>query len=69
MIEIIINGDWDGKPIWRRKTTGEFLAEMLYKKQLEADFEQHDCHTSPEDGCQACEVYMEAKRLEANEIN
>lgn len=27
--DIIINGEWDGQPIWREKTLGERLLEAI----------------------------------------
>lgn len=30
--EKIVNGNWDGDPIWRRATAGESLAHMLFKE-------------------------------------
>lgn len=29
--EKIVTGDWDGQPIWRRKTAGEELADEIAK--------------------------------------
>lgn len=27
--DIVVTGEWDGQPIWRRKTAGELLAERI----------------------------------------
>lgn len=31
--EIIITGEWDGQPIWRQKTAGEKLVELLEQEK------------------------------------
>ncbi len=34
---IIINGEWDGEPIWRKKTSAEQLSEVVKKKELQLE--------------------------------
>jgi hypothetical protein len=31
-MKTIVNGKWDGQPITRQQTSGELLAELLYKQ-------------------------------------
>ena len=33
--QVKILGEWDGQPIWRKKTTGELLAEAVARTRLE----------------------------------
>lgn len=34
MQDIVITGEWDGKPIWRPKTSSEKLSEELEKVRI-----------------------------------
>lgn len=51
----IITGSWDGRPIYRERTSGEELADLidrdLKSKGKAPDNGDHDCHLSEEDGC------------------
>lgn len=54
----IITGDWDGEPIWRRKTSGEELADMLDEQENKKKCECFDNHKNAdvtESSCQCCE--------------
>lgn len=53
----IITGDWDGEKIWRRETSEERLHNVLPPLITREEFDQHDCHQSPEDGCAVCEKF------------
>lgn len=47
--DVVITGEWDGQPIWRKKTSSEKLVDEI---------SEHDCHFSPEDGCAVCAKYQ-----------
>ena len=44
----IITGEMDGEKIVRAETSFDRMEKELHDKVLE----EHDCHASPEDGCE-----------------
>ena len=42
MSEIIITGDWDGRPIWRYRTAREKLLELINDNDKKTDRKDND---------------------------
>lgn len=51
-MEKVITGNWNGEPIWRQKTAGEQLAELLEAEQYDKESMQREEETGRYEGLQ-----------------
>lgn len=45
---IVVTGEWDGEPIWRRKTAAELLADAM--NELEENAKKRHQYVDPDEG-------------------